>query len=66
MSAVALDLLQHLAAHHTASKELEELLLEGPSATALLTAVGRSMHTQPELFNGLAELCKVRATDDSC
>jgi hypothetical protein len=59
VSAVALELLQHLAVQHTVSKELDELLLEGPAAIALLTAVGRSLHTQPSLFHTLAELCKV-------
>lgn len=60
VAAVALELLQHLAAHHTSSKELEELLLEGPAGAALLTAVGRSLHTTPLLFQAVAELCKVR------
>jgi hypothetical protein len=62
---VALELLQHLAAQHTVSKELDELLLEGPATTALLTAVGRSLHTQPSLFHTLAELCKVRKSSMS-
>jgi hypothetical protein len=61
VSAVALELLQHLAAQHAASRELEELLLQGPASTALLTAVGRSLHTQPSLFQAVAGLCKVRA-----
>jgi hypothetical protein len=61
VSAVALELLQHLAAQHTASRELSELLLQGPASTALLTAVGRSLHTQPSLFQAVAGLCKVRA-----
>lgn len=59
VSSVALELLQHLAAAYTVSKELDELLLEGPAATALLTAVGRSLQTQPSLFHTLAQLCKV-------
>ena len=66
MSVVALELLQHLAAHHTASKELEELLLEGPASTALLTAVGRSLHTQPSLFRTVADLCKVFMAASPC
>ena len=59
VSAVAEELLQHLAAQHTNSKELEELLLDGPAGVAVLTAVGRSLHTQPGLFTALAAVCKV-------
>eukprot|EP00775_Hariotina_reticulata_P013107 gene13107-13235_t len=59
VSAAALELLQHLALQHTRSKELEELLLEGPAGVPLLTYVGKALHTQPQLFVELAAQLKV-------
>jgi hypothetical protein len=59
VSAVALDLLEFLAGQHTASGELQDLLLEGPAGAALMTCVGKCLHTQPSLFRELAVQCKV-------
>ena len=60
VSAAALELLQHLAMQHTRSKELEELLLEGPAGVPLLTYVGKALHTQTHLFVELAAQLKVK------
>jgi hypothetical protein len=56
---VSLSLLQHLALQHTSSRELEDLLVAGPAGAALLSAVGRSLATQPALFMQLAQLVQV-------
>ncbi|WIA34494.1 hypothetical protein OEZ86_012821 [Tetradesmus obliquus] len=56
---IALSLLQQLALRHTASRELEELLVAGPAGAALLSAVGRALAGQPALFVQLAQLVQL-------
>lgn len=66
VSAASLELLQHLASRTARSRELEELLLDGPAGVALLTHVGRRLGEQPALFSELAALLKVRGLMCCC
>eukprot|EP00878_Enallax_costatus_P012343 GHUV01012892.1.p1 GENE.GHUV01012892.1~~GHUV01012892.1.p1 ORF type:complete len:1174 (+),score=406.36 GHUV01012892.1:1698-5219(+) len=59
VQAAALDLLQYLANKYTSSKEPGQLLMDSQATPALLTAVGKALATQPELFAQLASAAKM-------